>query len=67
MVQTCILCCTDMAWPPYCCNDHKSSYFTVNISNGYVDSFEILFEASSQACSAILPTIRRPGLKLAHQ
>ena len=31
-------------------------------ANGYIESFKILFEASSQACSATVTTIWRPGL-----
>ena len=31
--------------------------------NGYIESFKILFEASSQACFATVTIIRRPGFR----
>ena len=52
-----------MVWSQNRCIGHKFWYFTRNIFNGYVGSFKILFEASSQACSAILPTVWKPGFK----
>ena len=58
---------TDMACSPYRWNDRKFWYFTRNFFNCYPDSFEVLFEASSQACSAILTTIWRPGLRSSRQ
>ena len=53
-----------MVWSLNRCNGHKFWYFKRNSFNQYVDSFKILFEASSQACSAILPTIWRRGFTL---
>ena len=51
-----------MSRTSYGCNDHRCSYFTRNICNWYVDSLETFFGASSEACSVIVMTIRRPGL-----
>ena len=41
----------DMAGSPRCCNNHKFRSFTRNTCNRFVDSFQILFGASSQAYS----------------
>ena len=44
-------------------NDRRYSYFTINICNRLVDSLRILFGASSEARSAIVTTIWRPGFR----
>ena len=54
-----------MVWSLNGCYSHKSWYFTRNIFNQCVEGFKILFEASSQASSATLTTIWRPGLIMA--
>ena len=51
-----------VAWSLYGSNDHRHWSLTRNICNQCAENFKILFEASSQACSAILTTIWRPGL-----
>ena len=54
-----------MAWSPYRCNDdHKYWSFTRNICNRFIENFKVAFEASSQACSAPVTTIWRPGFML---
>ena len=52
-----------MPWSSYSCNDSRYSYLTRNTYNRCVENFKILFGASSEACSAIVTTIWRPGLK----
>ena len=54
-----------MPWSSHSCNDHKYSYFTRNICNRCIDSSKVLFGATSEACSAIVTTIWRPGFKTA--
>ena len=53
-----------MPWSSHSCNDHKYSYFTRNICNRCIYSLKILFGATSEACSAIVTTIWRPGISL---
>ena len=48
-------------------NGRKYWSFTRNICNRYYDSFNILFEASSQTCSAMVTTIWRPGWRALSQ
>ena len=43
--------------------DLSQEIFAIDMSRGYVEGFKILFEASSQAYSATLTTIWRPGFK----
>ena len=52
-----------MSWSSHSCSDCRYSYLTRNICNRCVDSFKILFVATSEACSAIVTTIWRPGFK----
>ena len=52
-----------MAWSLHGRNDHRHWSLTRNICNRCAENIKILFEASLQACSAILTTVRRPGFK----
>ena len=52
-----------MLWYSHGCNDGGCSYFTRKICNQCIDSLKILFGATSEACSAIVTTIWRPGFK----
>ena len=58
---TCILSCPVMVWSPFRCSDQKCWSFTRNICNRFIESFKVFFEALSQACSALVMTIWRPG------
>ena len=51
-----------MPWSSQSCNDRKYSYFTRNTCNRCINSLKILFGATSEACSATVTTIWRPGL-----
>ena len=51
-----------MPWSSHSCYDCGYSYFTRNICNRHVDSFETLFRTRSQGCYPIVMTIWRPGL-----
>ena len=52
-----------MPWSSHSCNDHRYSYFTRNFCNRCINILKILFGATSEACSAIVTTIWRPGLQ----
>ena len=43
-----------MPWPLHGCNDHRYSYFTRTFCNRCINSLKILFEATSEGCSAIV-------------
>ena len=49
------------------CNDCRYSYLIIGICIPSVDSPKILFGALSEACSAIVTTLLRPGLTLVVQ
>ena len=63
-LRTCFSSCPAMVWSRCGINDRKYWSLTRNTCNRYVEGFKILFEASSQVCSATLTTISRPGLRL---
>ena len=60
-MQTRFLSFSHMPWSSHSCIDHRYSYFTRNFRNRCINSLKILFGATSEACSAIVTTIWRPG------